>query len=87
MVEYTCFPSEITKRAYFGDSSGEREGRGDARSNYRLWGDDFIEVTPDPGVSMFSVPPNEGQASLMTVSRSDPYLYVVNKLLIMVFEF
>lgn len=87
MAEYTCFPPEITKRAYFGDSGGEGEGRGDARSNYRLWGDDFIEVTPDPGVSMFSVLPNEGQASLITVSRSDLYLYVVNKWLTMVFEF
>lgn len=50
------------------------------QSNYRLWGDDFIEVTPDPRVRVFlCLPSHQEQASPITVGRSGLYFYVVIK--------
>lgn len=55
-------------------------------SNYRLWGDDFIEVTPDPRVRVFlCVPSHQGRASPITVGRSGLYLFAVIKWLTTMF--
>lgn len=43
-----------------------------AQSNYRLRGDDFIEVTPSPGVAIFPASPVTFSASPITVGRSVP---------------
>lgn len=39
-----------------GSGGGRRAAEGTVQSNYRLWGDDFIEVTPDPRASVFQSP-------------------------------
>lgn len=48
--------------------------------NYRLWGDDFTEVTPDPRVSASPrLRSHQGQGPAITVSRSGLYLNVAIK--------
>lgn len=74
---YTCLHQKQQRGLIWCEERGRTGGM--AQSNYRLGGDDFIEVTPSPGVAVPPAsPPVTFSASTITADLVCPALHSRN---------